>query len=529
MSDQKFAKRPNFLFLITDQQRADWLGCAGHPVVKTPNIDAIAAAGSRYEEFYVASPVCMPNRASLMTGRYPTVHGLRYNGCLLSTRANTFVDVLRAGGWRTASIGKSHLQPFTSDPPRHQNNIETGSIEEAWKSENADYTLEQPEHYQSEDRYNFPSPYYGFDHIDMVTSHGDRAGGHYQQWFKEKASEQQTTWQSLHDPANELPHEYVLKQAYRTPIPEELYPTAYVEKCASSWIAKQANDTAPFFAFVSFPDPHHPFNPPGQYWDMYQPDQFDIPRTFSSHSNPTPPIKYCHEQFNQGIPSPSLQTAFACSDREVKEAMALTAGMITNVDDAIGRLIHTLKQTGQYENTVIVFNSDHGDYMGDYHLLLKGAQSMRGINRVPFIWSDPAARQPHVTSSLSSTLDIAPTIIARAGLKPYFGIQGIDLAPEQQNNQNVRDKLMIEYQDGFARMGFKNATRVRTLLHNGWRLTLYKDETWGELYNLNSDPNESQNLWQQVECQQRKAQLIEMLAQEMISAMDESPRGKRLA
>ncbi len=529
MTLKKSANQPNFLFLITDQQRADWLGCAGHPVVKTPNIDEIASSGSRYEEFYVASPVCMPNRASLMTGRYPTTHGLRYNGCLLSTRANTFVDVLREGGYQTAAIGKSHLQPFTNEPPRHGSSVDTGPTEEAWKPDVADYTHEQPEHYQSEDTYKIPSPYYGFDHIDMVTSHGDRAGGHYHQWFRQKARERQTTWQALHDPANELPHDFVLDQAYRTPIPADLYPTAYIEECASRWISQQANSDKPFFAFVSFPDPHHPFNPPGQYWDMYQPDQFDIPRPFSSHRNPTPPVAYCHEQLANGIPPPTLQSAFACSDREVQEAMALTAGMITNVDDAIGRLISTLKNAGEYDNTVIVFNSDHGDYMGDYHLMLKGAQSLRGINRVPFIWSDPLARQQHVTAKLGSTIDIAPTIIARAGLKPYFGIQGLDLAPQIQNDNSVRDKLMIEFQDGFARMGFDSAARVRTLLHDNWRLTLYKDQNWGELYDLNTDPDESHNLWDESQGQHRKAELIEMLAHEMIGVMDESPRGKRLA
>ena len=101
--------KPNFLYIMVDQQRADWLGCCGHPVVKTPNIDAIAAEGTRFDEFHVATPVCMPNRASFMTGRMPSVHGLRSNGCLLSERANTFVDVLKAGGYATATIGKSHV------------------------------------------------------------------------------------------------------------------------------------------------------------------------------------------------------------------------------------------------------------------------------------------------------------------------------------------------------------------------------------------------------------------------------------
>ena len=120
----KLSKKTNFLVFMTDQHRADWLGCAGHPVVKTPNLDALAATGTLFSDFHVASPICMPNRASLMTGRMPSVHGLRYNGCVLPANANTFVDVLAAAGYDTAAIGKSHLQPFLDVPPHRANNNE---------------------------------------------------------------------------------------------------------------------------------------------------------------------------------------------------------------------------------------------------------------------------------------------------------------------------------------------------------------------------------------------------------------------
>lgn len=526
MSD---SRKPNFLFLITDQQRADWLGCAGHPVLRTPHIDALASGGTRFEEFHVASPVCMPNRASLMTGRYPSIHGLRSNGCILSSRANTFVEVLRASGYATASIGKSHLQPFTSDPPRIKNNIETGPISEAWKPEAGTYTLEQPENYSDDERFDFTTPYYGFDHIDMVTSHGDRAGGHYQQWFRQKAAEYQTSWQALHDPGNQLPHDYTVDQAYRTPIPEDLYPTAYVRERACDWISAQADKPAPFFAFVSFPDPHHPFNPPGSYWDLYKPAQFSLDRPYARHRNPTPPMRYCQHEYEAGNKPPSPQTAFITSDNEVREAMALTAGMIAMIDDSVGRIVAALKASGQYDNTVIVFTSDHGDYMGDYNMLLKGAQSMRGINRVPFIWHDPQNKGVSVARSLASTLDIAPSILGRAGVSPYFGLQGIDLAPAIATDASLRDSLMIEYQDGFARLGFDSPARVRTLLHDGWRLTVYRGEDWGDLYNLNDDPDETHNLWDDAGSSAQRARLMQRLTDHLISAMDESPRPTRLA
>src|ERR1700758_3793428 len=139
------AKRPNILFLITDQQRADYLGCYGHPVLKTPHVDSIAARGTRFERFYVATPVCMPNRATLMTGRMPSLHGVRSNGIPLSLRANTFVDALRASGYATALVGKSHLQNFTAQPailtrapPRAEELALDASFAEAQKPAGAD-------------------------------------------------------------------------------------------------------------------------------------------------------------------------------------------------------------------------------------------------------------------------------------------------------------------------------------------------------------------------------------------------------
>ena len=110
------ATRPNFLLIVTDQHRADHLGCYGNKVVQTPTIDALAARGTRFTEFHVATPICMPNRSTLMTGRMPSLHGVRQNGQPLSLAAVTFVELLRAAGWRTALFGKCHLQNISARP-----------------------------------------------------------------------------------------------------------------------------------------------------------------------------------------------------------------------------------------------------------------------------------------------------------------------------------------------------------------------------------------------------------------------------
>ncbi|MCB1342304.1 MAG: sulfatase-like hydrolase/transferase [Pseudooceanicola sp.] len=514
--------RPNFVVFCTDQHRADWLGCYGHPVVKTPHIDGLAARGLKMTEFHVASPVCMPNRASLLTGRYPTQHGLRHNGCLLPQRANTFVEVLAASGYATAAIGKSHLQPFTDQAPIREQRAATGPIAEAWKAEPEDYGQEEPGRYDSDGRYHFKTPYYGYGHVDMVTAHGDRCGGHYAQWFRDKAP----NWEALHDRANQLPHNYSAPQAYRTPIPEDLYPTAYIRDRAIEWLKGREADE-PFFLFVSFPDPHHPFNPPGRYWDMYSPEQFDVPLPYEAHRNPTPPMRWLHEQWQTGGTATTPQTAQMHDAEKIRQAMALTAGMITMVDDAIGAVLGALEDAGLGE-TVTCFTADHGDYMGDFNLLLKGALPFRSITRVPFIWADPAGPKGE-SDTLASTLDISASVLHRAGIAPYNGMMGRPIQPVVSGDMPERDDLLVEYNDGGPRLGFAKPARVRSLLTPTHRLTLYGGLDWGELYDRAADPDETTNLWDAPEAATVRADLTERLAHQLTGLMDESPLSQRLA
>ncbi|SLN58881.1 Arylsulfatase [Falsiruegeria litorea R37] len=518
------AKRPNFLFFITDQQRADWLGCMGHPVVRTPNIDALAARGTIFDDFHVAAPICMPNRASLLTGRMPSVHGLRYNGLALPDTANTFVDVLAADGYRTASIGKNHLQPFLDVPSDRAGETDHKLIPEAWKPDPATYVEEQPANYTATAPYGMKLPYYGFQHVEMVTGHGDRCGGHYQQWFRDRCPD----WQALSDPKNELPHSYTCPQAYRTPIPEEFYPTTWIADRAIDYVKDAAGEEDPFFAFVSFPDPHHPFNPPGKYWDMYSPDQFEVGLPYEAHQNPTPPMRHLTEMWEQGVVSRNKQAAFRADPQHIREAMALTAGMITMIDDQIGRVIEALKVSGQLENTVIVFTSDHGEYLGDFGLLLKGALPFRSVTRVPMIWADPDLGQGR-SGALTSTIDLSATILERAGLEPYNGIQGQSFLGCIGTQAAHRRDLFMEYNDSGPRLGFNPPARMRSLRNKHWRFTTYGGHDWGELYDLKADPCETRNLWDDPRYASAKAEMSMRLIQHLTAQMDESPLAQKLA
>src|SRR5262245_56574279 len=244
------SKLPNFILFITDQQRADFLGCYGHPVLRTPHIDSIAAKGTIFDRFYVASPVCMPNRASLMTGRMPSVHGVRSNGIPLSMNAVTFVDLFRHAGYRTALIGKSHLQNFTQHaplikrpPPRAGYHDASKDIAQALRHDldSAKYEQETPEYWASKDA-TIRTPFYGFDHVTLVRAHGDEPGGDYDRWLEERAPKAK----NLLGPKNALPHDYTVPQAYRTAIPEELYATSFLGDRAEAYL-NEADPDAPFF------------------------------------------------------------------------------------------------------------------------------------------------------------------------------------------------------------------------------------------------------------------------------------------
>jgi len=521
-------KKPpvNFLFIITDQHRADYLGCTGHPVLKTPAIDSLAVGGALLKNLHTASPVCMPNRSSLLTGRYPSVHGLRRNGLFLPYRASTFVDVLRTAGYDTAIFGKSHIRPMTGQPPDIAPPTVNADIPEAWKSDGEDYEEEAPERWRSSEPFSIRLPHYGFSVADITTLHSDQCGGHYYQWLRRQTPDAD----QLRALDNRLEHDYICPQAERTQVPEEWYPTAYIRDRAVDYLKAPARANNPFFTFVSFPDPHHPFTPPGKYWDMYSPDDMPPPLPFEAHQNPPPHLLAQHNMKTDGKQKTGGTAVFAAEEREIREAAALTCGMIAMIDDAVGALLSALDETGLRENTVVVFTSDHGDYLGDFGLMLKGPALMRGVTNTPFIWNDPAENfGGKMHDELFSTVDIAPTILARAGAMQYNGMQGMDIFSVLRGDCPPREDMLVEFEDSNLKMGFAEPAFARALLTNEYRLTLYAGYEWGELYNLREDPRETRNLWDDPAYAKTRAELVERLARRMMATAETSPFPARRA
>lgn len=514
--------RPNFLFIITDQHRADHLGCYGNPVVKTPHIDGLAKNGTRWDRFYVANPICMPNRASIMTGRMCSVHGARHNGIPLSKDHTTFVELLRDAGYSTGLIGKSHLQSFTGLPATNRFSPKDGlappskHLRDAYKNNrhSPEYDLEVAPAWDRPLAERLEGDFYGYSHVEVAADHGDQTSGDYLLW----AREQRPDFDTLVGQENALPDNRVnAPQAWRTAVPEELYATNWIADRSEAWLTDQSKSDTPFFLQMSFPDPHHPFTPPGKYWDMYDPEAIQLPASFGKGD--LPPIKAMRTAMENGTDPRDNQNPFAVTEDEARAIIALTYGMITMIDDAIGRVLKRLDALGLADNTIVVFTSDHGDYMGDHGLMLKLLLHYQSIIRVPFVWYDPTrpTNASHRTS-LASSIDISATILARAGIQPFNGIQGRDLFSD-----TAPEAVIVEEDSQRTMTGFDRPQRVRTLVTDRYRMSLRQGEDWGELYDLQTDPDELCNLYDDPEARTTRAALNEIMLRRMIELQDRAP------
>ena len=537
MSDQKTdqttdetadqtAGKPSYILFITDQQRYDNLGCNGHPILKTPHIDEMASEGVNYDRFYVTSPVCTPNRASLMTCQMPSSNGVRMLGMPLGHDQVTFVELMRAAGYDTALIGKSHLQnvtdwPVKIDPPKIREGFQAPPkpLAAAARSDldGPDYKYEQQAFYEQETP-KVPLPFYGFDTYISVLRHGFNTGGDHELHLKENAPETL----GLRRRDIQHPHEYVCPQAIRTKVPEELYSTSFIADETCAFLEARRGNPKPFFLMVSFPDPHHPFTPPGKYWDMYKPEDMPVPEAYKAEDWDAP--DYVKNAERDRARDKSLgQTAgysTAISQQEAAEARALTCGMITMVDDAIGRIRKTATSVGLAKDTVQIFTSDHGDHLGEHRLLFKGAEQYDSLTHVPFIWSDPKGESHARTDELAQTHDIGTTILEHAKIEASIGMQGEVMSVA---GGTPRQAAHIQYETQRTQEAFGPRPRVHSIVKDKWRLSMYLGKCPNELFDLETDPGEMTNLWDSNDHAGIKADLIETLAEMEISAVRRAP------
>lgn len=523
-------QRPNFLFIITDQQRADTLGCYGSAMGATPNIDGIAAQGWRAENFIVASPICMPNRSTLMTGRMPSAHGVRHNGIPLKLSAPTFVDALRRAGWRTAHVGKSHLQNMVGKPAHYPVDPDERALPDIETWSDGRYDQESWPLWHANQDHDVALPFYGFDTVHLSVEHGDNVEGHYRRWLEQK----HPGADALIGDANALPTpDYELSrchQGWRTRVPPELSSTRYTADKTIECMENFARAGEPFFIHCSFADPHHPLAVTGEWWDRYKPEDVTLPRSFHApHSGLPPTVQWLRDQRDAGKAVKNTPALFAATEREAREFIALSYGSIAHIDAMVGRMLARLDELGIADNTVVVFTSDHGDYFGDHQLLLKGPIHYKGILRPPFLWRDPQGPRGASSAQLAGTLDIAPTILARAGVKGHYGMQGASMLPLIAGGAWQRESMLVEEEGQRLYLGFKERARMRSVVTARHRISVYDNAPWGELYDLREDPDELRNLWDEPGSAALRGELLLALARSMVAHADPSPKPTEIA
>jgi arylsulfatase A-like enzyme len=492
MEPRPKAPTPNVLFVITDQQRADHAGFAGNQVVRTPNLDALASRGTVFDNAWAANPVCMPNRSSIMTGRMPSAHGVIFNDRSLEWTANTFVRMFRAAGYRTALLGKSHLQhgmsrriavPVPAEPTVFS------PLPEGWDR------IEEYERYL--DRWteaDDPDDFYGFDRIRLSIDHGARVSGHHLRWALERGGRIDDLL-TPHDPtAPGVDRSERWWQIYRPPYGPELHSTSFVMDQTVGFIAEATAEGRPWLAFCSFPDPHHPVTPPGPWFDRHHADAMDLPATIDDPMTGG----LTHLRRVRDIAASSQNrwvTPFGAGDHHlVREMLAATYGAIEMIDDAVGRIWTSIRQLGQADNTIVVFTSDHGDMMGDHGLMLKGYMPYRGTHQVPLMLAGPGVTASQRTSSLVSSIDLAPTLLDLCSLPDFNGIQGRSLAPVLSDRAvTVQDRILTEDDCPPMVSGGYVPLKTRTVTTSSLRYTRTSD---GQelLFDLTTDPNEMVNL-----------------------------------
>ncbi|MET0605370.1 MAG: sulfatase-like hydrolase/transferase [Beijerinckiaceae bacterium] len=398
--------RPNILFIMTDQLRWDYLGCNGHPSIRTPNIDALAARGVNFTRAFVQSPVCGGSRMCFYTGRYNITHGATYNNIPLRIDEKTIGDYLRPLGYRVALVGKTHFKPDIEAMRRIGIDPATNPGIPYWQC-----------------------GFEAFERDDGLHPDGSVDPNlAYNRWLNQKGYPGANPWHSY---ANSVEDEdgsvqsgwYLRHAAKPARVKEEHSETAYMTDRALDFIDAAGDE--PWLLHLSYIKPHWPYVAPAPYHNMYGAADVIAPnRSDDEKRNPNPVIA----AFMQHEESVNF------SKQEVRETVIPTyMGLISQCDHHIGRVIRHLEKCGLADNTIIVVTSDHGDYLGDHWL---GEKDLfhEEVVRIPLIVVDPRKSADAARGSrderLVESIDLLPTFLDIAGGKPEpHRLEGRSLAP----------------------------------------------------------------------------------------------------
>lgn len=434
-------ERPNILWYCTDQQRFDTIGALGNPHVQTPTLDALVGEGTAFTHAYCQSPICTPSRSSFMTGMYPSrVHNCRNGNGSFPNHPPLISKLIAEAGYDCGMIGKFHLQSSG---------------------------------YRTEPRLDDGYRYWKFSHAprdDWPPGEHD-----YADWVREQGGDLNALRES------------------DDRVPAELHQTTWATTRAIEFLDQPRQQ--PWFLTLNVYDPHPPFIPPREYLDRFDIDA--MPGPYFRESDRVQQEKLAGVDFQP-------QMRFPTED-EGRTIQAQYYAMIALIDDQLARLLAHLDATGQRENTVVIFTSDHGEALGDHGLVQKGCRFYEGLVRVPLIFCGPGIRSDQRNESLVELLDLSATLLDLAGVDVPESHQGRSLSSilcGEADAGHHRDFVRCEYYDAldpyFCRTpdGQGGAGSFATMYRDRrYKLVSYHDAGLGELYDLEADPWEFDNLW----------------------------------
>ncbi|MGZ0171957.1 MAG: sulfatase family protein [Planctomycetales bacterium] len=428
--------RPNILWYCTDQQRFDTIKALGNEHVRTPNIDALIGEGVAFTHAYCQSPICTPSRASIMTGMYPSRVHNTRNGNDTFPESPPLVSKLIADSGYDCSL----IGKF---------HLTSGG--------------------------NRPEPRLDDGFNDWWHSHAPRddwpEGTHdYADWVRAKGGDLNALRES------------------KERVPAELHQTTWASERAIEFISRERDQ--PWLLNVNIYDPHPPFIPPKSYADQFKAE--DMPGPYFQESDLAQQAKFANVDFQDEIKTPEEHNA--------NDAQAKYYAMIALIDDQFARVLESLDQTGQRDNTVIIFTSDHGETLGDHGLMFKGCRFYEGLVRVPLIFSWPGQFQQNLQcDGLVELLDMSATILDLCGVEVPDYFQGNSLLPVLSGNEDgtkLRDSVRCEYFEALDPFFTGGPGSYATMYRDEqYKLTVYHDQQLGELYDLKADPWEFDDLW----------------------------------
>lgn len=454
-------KRPNILFLFTDQQRPDSLGCYGNEVAITPNLDKLADEGVLFENCYGQNPLCVPSRHSILTGRYPHSHRARLNWYKRGEEEKSFAHRLGRVGYNTVNSGKMHLTPW------YENFGFDGRI-----------IAEAKHHITCPD-----------DYEKFLNKHG-------------------TSRKELYD----YKSDYYLKQctAVKSKLPQELHIDGFIGRSICEYL-RQVKE--PFCYFAGFVSPHNPYDPPKPYDELFINKK--LPKRNMYHGEVQKKPKEIYNYTNNIIGWPVKTDEL--NEEQLHLMKAFYYGLVTFIDDWVGRIVEVLKEEGLYENTVIIYASDHGDLLGDHGLVFKQSFYEQSI-KVPLIIHAPAIFRPKRIKDNIELMDIYNTICELGNAWIGEGIQGKSLVPFLEGKENYYHREAVFAENWYGRM----------VKYQNYKMVYYLGKPYGELYDLAQDPMEQDNLWEKLDGSKVKNKLKDLLLDWAFISEDPLPLPVRL-